>query len=131
MGSAIDGVCSKMTWNLEELSQFFGAAPEVSMIEDRELVQFDYRSQLLRYCLIIEPDPGRAAISANTTNPFGGDSLYEFYVACDQIWLESSDFGPVLTFGRGTGRDYASWTMTVRKRDDGELVVWPRDFRVR
>ncbi len=90
----------------------------------------NYEGDILKYQLIIDENEGRVSVSADTQHPFGSDSLYEFYVPCKLIVLNSGDTGSYrrfhFSFYRTIEENKKTLSLTVAGRQsDKELVVWP------
>src|SRR5689334_22127971 len=83
-------------WNINEVSSFFGTRPkETSPPESSSrLFSFRYSGQHLRYELFVHADEDQVSISADTTVPFGPDSLYEIYVPCDFLSFVEEGYYP-------------------------------------
>jgi hypothetical protein len=115
------------------LEAFFGlprGSSRERVVEEGTHV-FEYSGPKLRYCLMVDSVRLTAMISGDTSTPFG-ESLYEIGVPCSSIRItplygdaeHTKQVGEALAFYydiMGQPRR----TLTIFKRRDGELVVWP------
>jgi hypothetical protein len=116
-----------MKWNKTDLEQFFGCPPSLALNQET-LFFFDYTSKRLRYLLVVDEKGQQVSISADPERPFGADSLYEFYVPCDTIELFSDPYHAefkAIGFWYGGGTALGNRRLTIMKRPDGDLKVWP------
>jgi hypothetical protein len=116
-----------MKWNQTDLEQFFGCQPSVAK-KDEGLYIFDYASKRLRYQLVVRESEDEVAVSADPETPFGADSFYEVCVSCDTIQLFSDPYHrefKAVGFWRGGVTDRTNLRLTIMKRTDGDLKVWP------
>lgn len=116
-----------MKWNQKDLGQFFGCQP-ISDINNLGVYFFDHASKRLRYQLIVDEKDDRVSISADPETPFGGDSFYEVYVPCDTIQLFSDPYHAefqAIGFWYGGADERSNLRLTIMKRPDGDLKVWP------
>ena len=91
---------------------------------------FYYTGNILKYEIIVSENDNQVSVSADTEQPFGGSSLYEFYVPCKRIFLSPKDSTHYrefhFCFYTSNELSMESLSLTISKREsDGELVVWP------
>lgn len=113
------------------LTAFFGEQPifEEEPVGILDVTAFDYSGEHLKYTLFLNHTWNCAMISGDTTSPFGADSLFEISVPCDSISAGPDPYRAdqvCLSFWHGPQTDYANRTLTLMKRPDGDLKVWPR-----
>jgi len=116
-----------MKWNKADLEQFFGCPPSLG-INQEALYIFDYASKRLRYMLTVDEKEHQVSISADPETPFGADSFYEVYVPCDTIQLFSDPYHAefkAVGFWYGASNERRNLRLTIMKRPDGDLKVWP------
>ena len=116
-----------MKWNQTDLEQFFGCRPD-SGINQEGLYIFHHASKRLRYQLVVHEKEDQVSVSADSETPFGGDSLYEVYIPCDTIQLFSDPYHAELKamgFWYGGSNERSNLRLTIMKRPDGDLKVWP------
>jgi len=116
-----------MNWKQSDLEHFFGCRPGLA-INDNAVYFFDYASKRLQYQLWVHEKEDQVSISADPTLPFGGDSLYEVYVPCDTIRLFPDPYHgefKAVGFWHGDAKDRKNLRLTIMKRPDGDLKVWP------
>jgi len=114
-----------MKWNQLDLEHFFGARPEIN---DDGLCAFDYAGKRLRYQLFIHEKEDQISISGDPETPFGADSLYELYLPCDTIELFADPYRAefrAVGFWYGGSNERSNLRLTIMKRPDGDLKVWP------
>ncbi|HMJ65144.1 MAG TPA: hypothetical protein VK615_07315 [Candidatus Binatia bacterium] len=118
-----------MTWNRDDLVEFFGVQPETSTIEGFGRVHsFWYSGERLQYLIYVDEDIDSVCVSGDPSAPFGGDSLYEVCVPCDCIKVFPDPYhkGQVaLAFYYGPTNDPANRRLTLMKRPDRDLKAWP------
>ena len=116
-----------MNWNPKELEELFACNEETcARFEDGYC--FGYLSKRLKYNLVVRDKEDEICISADPTLPFGGDSLFEFCVSCDMIALMEDPYHPefkALGFWYGGSKELRNLRLTLMKRPDGDLKVWP------
>ncbi len=101
---------------VEELGETFG-----------KVLIYEYSAHLLKYVVMIHLDNEFVAISGDPVTPFGGDSLYEVSVPADHITVLTDEYCKerrYLAFSYGKESDPNHRTMSLRKKQDGELKVW-------
>jgi hypothetical protein len=116
-----------MTWNQTDLEQFFGCRANPGA-NDGKLHIFDYASKRLRYMIMVHEKENHVAVSADPERPFGADSFYEIQVPCDTIQLFPDPYHPefkAMGFWYGGTIDRRNLRLTIMKRPDGDLKVWP------
>ncbi len=110
--------------------RFFGHDPQSSIEETGEQIFiFDYSGTALRYLLLICPEKNEVLISGDTSIPFGADSLYEISILCDAIETFPDPYyegQTALGFWDGPLSVPKNRCLTIMKRPDGDLKVWPR-----
>lgn len=111
------------------IESFFGGA----FIAQDEQAPFgnmhwiDYQGPTLKYSLIIDSDRDAVLISGDKDRPWGGESMYEIGVPCTTILAHPTGIGSglALLFYYGDPSDSRNRTLTIMKRTDLDLVVWP------
>ena len=114
-------------WSKIDLEHFFGCRPSLGINDERVYI-FDYASKRLRYQLFVHEKEEQVSVSADPETPFGGDSFYEVYVPCDTIQLLADPYHPefkAVGFWYGGATDRKNLRLTIMKRPDGDLKVWP------
>jgi hypothetical protein len=112
------------------VSSFFGLPPDETSPAGSSfrLFTFRYSGRHLRYEFWVHAVEEQVSISGDTTNPFGADSLFEFYVPCDSLSFVEDGYYPgqvALACWYGSREDPSNQRLTIRKRPDGDLKVWP------
>jgi hypothetical protein len=110
--------------------RFFGSAGEftTSAESSEQMVWIDYAGAVLRYAIMLILDRDLVLISGDTSHPFGGDSMYEISIPCTEIVEGPDGYHPgqvCLSFYYGDPSLQSNRQMTIMKRPDGELKVWP------
>lgn len=112
-----------------EIEAFFGATLDRAIFAKlgREQYWLDYSGRVLKYSLIIDVERDTVMISGDPQTPWGGDSMYEIGVPCTSIFTHPSgyDDGVALAFFYGDPTDRRNRMLTIIKRRDANLVVWP------
>lgn len=70
----------------------------------------------------------QVSVSGDPDRPFGSDSFYEIYVPCNCIRLAQDPYYPNqqgLTFWYGSPENIVNLRLTIYKRPDGDLKIWP------
>ena len=118
------------------IEQFFGTAGEMHTTEEihpdikpaQRTLWIEYAGPALKYTILLNIDQDSVSISGDTIQPFGAHSMYEIYVPCTEILAVPDPYRPEqtsLSFYYGETESYDNRHMTVMKRPDGELKVWP------
>lgn len=123
-----NNVALKFDPTLMEL--FFGTPGVTHLSADSAdpVVWINYAGPVLRYQLYLQVDREVVAVSGDTVMPFGGHSMYEIYVPCTEVVGTPDGYLPghiCLSFYNGDPSLQTNCQMTIRKRPDGELKVWP------
>jgi hypothetical protein len=120
-------------FQVAEIETFFGVPLNPSKFPDsgREQYWLDYSGRILKYSIIIDVEKDAVMISGDPVTPWGGNSMYEIGVPCSSIvtgQTRSSIIGPegiMLSFYYGDPSDRYNRTLTIIRRNDGDLIVWP------
>lgn len=113
----------------EEIGAYFGVSLCDSRTSDTDSERYwiEYSGRLLRYSLIIDVRNDTVMISGDPEFPWGGNSMFEIGVPCTSIRLRSHEPDGTVSFDcsyvDSSGR--SSHTLTILKRADGDLTVWP------
>lgn len=101
--------------------------PAGSTLSTGERYWINYQGQLLQYELIIDVPNETVMISGDPEQPWGGQSMYEIGAPCTSIDIEECGSGQPAMFTcfykDQTGQ--SKRTLTILKRPDTDLVVWP------
>ena len=112
------------------IESFFGVVLANVLIPDSDRRQYwiDYSGKTLRYSMILDVERDDVKISGDLEHPWSGESMYEFNVPCSTILTlpGSVPSEVVLAFYYGAPGDHRNLMLTLMKRRDGDLVVWPR-----
>lgn len=119
-----------LQWNDQDLQEFFGTTlfPTEFVENKPHICWINYSGNLLKYELILDVANEIASISGDIQSPFGGDSMFEFSVACDHIVKIQDGCDPGksgLAFWYGNISKKQNRTMIVCKRPDNDLQIWP------
>lgn len=112
------------------IERFFGTAGEFTQLAEStdKIIWIDYAGPVLRYRIMLHIDRDVVLVSGDTVHPFGGDSMYEISIPCSEIVGGPDGYHPgqiCLSFYYGDPSLQANRQMTIMKRPDGELKVWP------
>jgi hypothetical protein len=118
-----------MIWKADDLRRFFGGEAFTSTGEQIGRIHiFRYVGSRLQYDVWIQEDIDWVAVSGDPDTPFGAHSFYEISLPCDLIATLADGYIPgqvALAFYHGGSREPENLRMTIMKRPDGDLKVWP------
>ncbi|MDF1755758.1 MAG: hypothetical protein P1U89_23415 [Verrucomicrobiales bacterium] len=120
-----------ISYNKKQLDSFFVGEGELYEHDNDlgRILTYIYQGNPLKFEIMIHMDNDYVGISGDTERPFGGDSLFEFYVPADNI--KFYDFGgydkesPMLSFTYGLKDDPHYKTMGLHRSPNQKLKVWP------
>jgi hypothetical protein len=113
------------------LERFFGCTVEPLDPPSEALgriLWIEYAGATLRYQLYIHVDTLSVGVSGDSSHPFGADSMYEIYIPCTSILEGPDGYYPhqqTLRFYYGDHTLPESLQLSILKRPDGDLKVWP------
>ena len=118
-----------ISWDKETFGKYFEHHDDVTI--DKHEHYYTHRGSKLRYDILVREREEDIAVSADTECPFGGQSLYEFYLPCKKILLTTKETVPYREFhfcfyknDEEVSMENLSLTISCR-HSDRELVVWP------
>lgn len=118
-----------MKYDQSKLEGFFGCKAEIlPSPEGDETIRFNFSSKRLKYSIWLHPREKLVLYSADPEMPFGAVALVEISAPCDQVTVcESSTAKPWFSvlFWHGSTEEQTNRTLTINKRPDGDLSVWP------
>jgi hypothetical protein len=112
------------------LEEFFGVTLDETLIPETGRRQYwiGYSGPTLKYALIVDVERDTVMISGDRDIPWSGESMYEIGVPCTSIHAHPSGYDPggiALAFFYGDTSNRRNRMLTIMKRQDLDLVVWP------
>jgi hypothetical protein len=121
-------------FNPTDIENFFGVPLQEMLLTEPSSLKYWilYEGSVLKYSIILDVENDVVMISGDERSPWSSDSMYEFNIPCTSILTGpsgySSGYEPedvALKFYYGDASDWQNRTLTIRKRSNQDLIVWP------
>jgi hypothetical protein len=118
-----------LKYDQSKLEDFFGSkAAIVPDTEGGEIIRFEFASERLKYSVWLHTGGSSVWYSVDPETHYNPIPLVEISAPCDQITFSESEPSQPLSavlFWYGSTKEQTNRTLTINKRPDGDLSVWP------
>jgi hypothetical protein len=120
---------------VDAIKEFLEVEPQTEgLVYPEKHKVFYYKSEKLKYEILLDLEEKSISISADFEHPFGGRSLYEISVEFDRVLIETEPefYGnrKILVCRKDYPKAENFKTLMIMKWDSNELSVWPNYYRL-